>query len=272
MTGFCGSGEKAVIARAAPHMWEEPVISGKKGSGAVFFSGCTMRCAYCQNFEISALRQGIPVNSEKLADILKSLEESGVHNINLVTGTHYTPAIIRALEIYKPKIPVVWNSSGYESLETIRLLAEHVDIWLPDFKYADEGLSVKYSKAHDYPEIAKKAIGLMIKYSGENVIEDGIIKRGTIIRHLVLPENTRNSIAVLDIIAQNFPNTPVSLMCQYVPMGNAQDFRELNRRITRREYDKVCRYLFDLGLDGFVQEHGAADKSFIPNFNEINEY
>lgn len=264
--GFCKCPPAALAALAAPHMWEEPVISGEHGSGAVFFSGCTLGCKFCQNYEISAVPAGKEVSDRELADIFFNLEQQGVHNINLVSGTQFVPNIISALNIYRPKIPIVWNSGGYENIDTIDMLSDYVDIWLPDFKYADGEIAKKYSGAADYPEIARKAILRMAQYAPENVISDGIMQKGLIIRHLILPANTRNSIAVLNEIKALFPSALVSLMAQYIPHGQAHLFPEINRKITAREYNKVCDFMLELGLDGFVQERSSASESFIPAF------
>lgn len=267
--GFCKMGSMPVIARAAAHYWEEPCISGTNGSGAVFFSGCTLKCVYCQNFEISAQNTGKAVTPAELADIYKSLFESGVHNINLVSASHFIDSVIESLDIYKPPIPVVYNCSGYESIQSIKRLDGYADIFLPDFKYADDKLAMRYSSAPDYTQTAISAISQMIKQTGEpQFSEEGLLQKGTIIRHLVLPMNTKNSIAVLKLIKQHFDKAAmVSLMAQYVPCGRASEFAELNRRITKREYQKVADVLFDLELDGFLQELSSADKSFIPDFD-----
>lgn len=266
--GFCGLSDNLKVARIAPHMWEEPPISGSKGSGAVFFSSCTLRCVFCQNYEISAKNRGTVITPEKLADEFKRLEESGVHNINLVSPTPYVNLIKDALDIYKPSVPIVYNSSGYERKSTIDSLIGYVDIYLPDFKYSDNDLAKNYSKAPDYVKIAADAIDIMIKQVGENEYdENGIMKKGVIIRHLVLPNHTKNSIGVLDIINDKFKNTPVSLMGQYVPVHKAKDFSKLNRRITNREYNKVKNYMIELGLNGFTQELSSADEAFIPDWD-----
>lgn len=256
------------VARIAPHMWEEPSISGERGSGTVFFSGCTLRCAFCQNYEISAKNRGRIITVRKLADEFKRLEELGVHNINLVSPTPYVYAILEALEIYKPKIPIVYNTSGYENVETLKLLDGAVDVYLPDLKYAMAELAKTYSSADNYVESAISAIEEMLRQTGEPEFgADGMLRRGTIIRHLVLPNHTKNSIAVLDIIKERFSGTLVSLMGQYVPLGNASKHEKLNRKITRREYEKVKEHLFELDLDGFVQELSSADEKYVPTWD-----
>lgn len=249
-------------------MWEEPPISGEKGSGAVFFSGCTLRCAFCQNYEISAENRGRTITTERLAEEFKRLEQAGVHNINLVSPTPYVDSIIRALDIYRPNIPIVYNSSGYERVETLKRLSGYIDIYLPDFKYSDDSLAVEYSKAPSYAKTAVAAIREMLRQTGEAEFDErSIMKKGTIIRHLVLPNHTKNSIGVLDIIKENFPDTLVSLMGQYVPHGDIKKYPKLQRRITAREYEKVKNYLFDLDLDGFAQELSSADEKYIPQWD-----
>ena len=266
--GMCRMGTLPKVARIAPHMWEEPSISGERGSGTVFFSGCTLRCVFCQNYEISAKNRGRIITVRKLADEFKRLEELGVHNINLVSPTPYVYAILEALEIYKPKIPIVYNTSGYEKVETLRMLDGAVDVYLPDLKYATAELAKTYSAADNYVESAISAIEEMLRQTGEPEFgTDGMLKRGTIIRHLVLPNHTKNSIAVLDIIKERFDSTLVSLMGQYVPLGNASKHEKLNRKITRREYEKVKEHLFELELDGFVQELSSADEKYVPTWD-----
>lgn len=267
--GFCRMGTLPVVARAALHMWEEPVISGERGSGAVFFSGCNLGCLFCQNKKISAQGFGKAITPQRLAEIFCNLEQAGAHNINLVTATHFVPAVIEALKIYKPSVPVVYNCGGYESCQTIKALAPYVDIWLPDFKYSDSVLAQRLSGAADYPAVAEKAVKLMAQLAPQPVIEDGIMKKGVIVRHLVLPGHTKNSIGVLEILDRLFPNRNVllSLMSQYTPMGEIEGFAELSRRITRREYDKVWNALTQMGFEGFVQEKSSAKEEYIPPFD-----
>lgn len=268
--GRCRMGADAVVARAALHFWEEPCISGTKGSGAVFFTGCPLGCVYCQNYEISAERKaGKRVSSSQLAAIFERLEAQGAHNINLVTPTHFVPAILEALSMHRPSVPVVYNCGGYETPETVRMLKGYVDIFLPDFKYMDAVLASALSGAPDYPETAKAAILEMARQTGPAVYgEGGILRSGTAVRHLILPGHTRNSIAVLDWLAANFPSgVPVSLMAQYMPCGRAADFPGMSRRVTRREYEKVQDHLFSLGLDGYVQERSSASRDYIPAFD-----
>lgn len=267
--GFCGAGTLPVVARVAPHFGEEPCISGTKGSGTVFFSGCTLKCVYCQNYEISDGHKGRAVTPKELADCYKRLEQQGVHNINLVTADHYVNAVAESLDIYKPSIPVVYNCSGYTSPKTLSILDGLVDIYLPDFKYSDDALAKKYSSAPNYVNTATAAIKEMIFQVGTPVIdEDGMMKKGVIVRHLILPSHTKNSLGVLDIIKRSYDKQVlVSLMCQYVPVNKAHDFPKINRTITRREYDKVKSELYALGLDGFTQDLTSASTDFIPDWD-----
>lgn len=267
--GFCRAGMLPKVARIAPHYWEEPCISGKNGSGAVFFSGCTLRCAYCQNYEISARGFGKETTPRELAESYQRLEGQGVHNINLVSASHYIDAVLESLSIYKPRVPVVYNCSGYESVESLRRLKGYVDIYLPDFKYADDEKALRYSSAPGYRETALSAVKEMVRQTGKPCFDDsGMLQGGVLVRHLVLPMNTKNSIAVLELLAKEFGNEIlVSLMAQYVPCGKAEKYPEINRKITAREFQKVSNRLFALGLDGFVQERKAADKGYIPDFD-----
>lgn len=267
--GFCGAGTLPVVARVAPHFGEEPCISGTKGSGTVFFSGCTLKCVFCQNYEISDGHKGRAVTPKELADCYKRLESSGVHNINLVTADHYVTAVAESLDIYKPSIPVVYNCSGYTSPKTLSILDGLVDIYLPDFKYSDDALAIKYSSAPNYVNTASSAIKEMIFQVGTPQFDsDGMMKKGVIVRHLILPSHTKNSLGVLDIIKRSYDKQVlVSLMCQYVPVNKAHDFPKINRTITRREYDKVKSALFTLGLDGFTQDLTSASTDFIPDWD-----
>ena len=269
--GFSKMGELPVVARVAPHYGEEPCISGTKGSGTVFFSGCTMRCVYCQNYEISNEDGGRTITPERLAECYKELEDKGVHNINLVTADHFAHAVVKSLEIYKPRIPIVYNCSGYTSPKTLSMLDGLVDIYLPDFKYADDFLAVKYSSAPNYVNTAVAAIHEMTFQVGlPQFDDDGIMKKGVIVRHLILPAHTKNSLEVLDIVKRRFGDQVLlSLMCQYIPMGKVSDseFSRINRKITRREYDKVKLEMMRLGIDGFTQELSSADESYVPEWD-----
>ncbi len=268
--GFCGMGANPVVARAALHFWEEPCISGKRGSGTVFFTGCSLKCVFCQNYQISTKREvGKSISVQELADLFDRLAAQGAHNINLVNPTHFALPIARALQLRKPPIPVVYNSGGYETLETLQMLDGLIDIYLPDFKYINNELAQKYSGAANYTETVQAAVLEMARQTGPAQFDaDGMMTRGTIVRHLILPGNTRNSIAVFDWLGANLPEgVLVSLMAQYVPCGRAADYPDLNRKITKREYEKVQEHLFRLNLDGFVQEKKSASQSFIPPFN-----
>lgn len=253
------------VALTSLHMWEEPPISGTNGSGAVFFSGCPLGCVYCQNQDISRGAVGKSYSPSQLAEAFHALEEQGAHNINLVTGTHFIPQIIEAFGIYRPSVPVVWNCSGYETLEALEMLAPYVDIWLPDYKYGLSETAARYSRAPDYPETALAAIKRMRSLCPENIIENGIMRKGMIIRHLILPGNLRNSVAALRKLAAELPETPVSLMSQYTPpRGLPEGFSEINRPITRHEYDRICALADQLGITGYTQELAAADSAYVP--------
>ncbi len=262
-------GTIPVVARIAPHFGEEPCISGTKGSGTVFFSGCTLSCVFCQNYEISADKKGKTITPTELADCYRQLEAAGVHNINLVTADHFVPAVVRSLEIYKPRIPIVYNCSGYTSSKTLSMLDGLIDVYLPDFKYSDDILAVKYSSAPNYVNTATAAIKEMIFQTGMPQFDkDGIMQKGVIVRHLILPAHTRNSIGVLDIIKRSYnKQVMVSLMCQYVPSGRANEFSRINRTITRREYEKVKFELFQRNLNGFTQDLSSASTEYIPEWD-----
>lgn len=267
--GFCGLPALPAVCRADKHMWEEPNISGTLGSGTIFFSGCVLRCEFCQNSDISRRYCGKTVNADGLVEIIKELESKGVHNINLVSPTPYYPVIIKALQKYKPSVPVVCNTSGYERTETLRALEGLVDIYLPDFKYSSSALAVKYSDAPDYPEIALNAIKEMIRQVGTPIHgDDRMMKKGVMVRHLILPNNLENSYGVLDMIADNLPpEIYVSLMAQYFPTGN-EVHKELKRKITAEEYEKISNYMLLLGLEnGFVQELASSSKSYVPSWD-----
>ncbi|MBQ9300045.1 MAG: radical SAM protein [Clostridia bacterium] len=266
--GFCRMGTDAVVARAAPHLWEEPCISGTKGSGTVFFSGCSLGCAYCQNHSISHERQGRPVTDEELAQLIRGLEEKGAHNISFVTGTHFIPAILAALKLYRPRVPVVWNTGGYETVQTLRLLEGTVDIYLPDLKHVSPRLGKVLCDAPDYFEFASAAVLEMLRQTGCPVYdENGIMRRGTVIRHLVLPGCTGDSLKVLDWIAEHVPDgTPVSIMRQYTPIAECR-IRGMDRRVTDAEYDRVADHALVLGLNALTQEKESAQESYIPNFD-----
>ncbi|MGO4946141.1 radical SAM protein [Blautia sp. Sow4_E7] len=271
--GYCGMDSTIRAARAALHMWEEPCISGKKGSGAVFFSGCGLRCCFCQNRDIAIGDSGKEITVERLAEIFLELQKKGAANLNLVTGAHYVPQIICALELARGKglgLPVVYNSSGYENVETIRMLEGYVDVYLPDLKYMEPELAAAFSHAEDYPQVAQAAIAEMVRQTGPCQFgEDGYIRRGTIVRHLILPGHTKNSIAVLKYLHQTYgENIFISVMNQFTPVWKNEKYPELNRKVTRREYEKVLNAAIELGIEnGYFQEGETAKESFIPAFD-----
>ena len=267
--GYCGSGSLPKVARAAKHHWEEPCISGTEGSGTVFFSGCTLGCVFCQNREISRGGTGREVTVEHLADIFKRLEGQGVHNLNLVTPTHFTPQILQALELAKPTVPVVMNCGGYERVETLRQWEGKVQVYLPDLKYFSPELSAKYSAAPDYFAVASKAIMEMHRQQPQLVWEGDLLKRGLIIRHLVLPGGMKDSLQILDFLDNHLPKDSflLSLMSQYTPTENCKQFPEINRRVTTYEYRKVADRAAELGFFGFAQDRRSAKEEYTPPFN-----
>ena len=266
--GFCKMPYNAVLARASLHLWEEPVISGERGSGAIFFSGCNLRCVFCQNYEISHENFGKQVSKSEFIYIVKNLENQGAHTINLVNPTHFVPFIKEVFSEYKPSVPVVYNTGGYDDIESIRSLQGLIDVYLPDLKYFDSDVSKKYSNAENYFEKASKAVLEMQRQVGKSVIKDGIMQKGMIIRHLVLPKNTDQSIKILRWIKDNLPiDTYISLMSQYVPYVKTE-YKELNRRIVTAEYQKVIDEFERLGFEnGFMQERSSAQTDFIPKFD-----
>ena len=269
--GFCRMGVRPVVARAGLHFWEEPCISGTKGSGTVFFSGCTLRCVYCQNYEISSEGRGREISISRLREIYEELIAQGAHNINLVTPTHFTEAILQSLEQPLP-VPVVYNTNGYESVENLKRLEGRIQIYLPDVKYSDDALALRYSHAKEYFQTAKRAVREMFRQTGSYRIseETGLLERGVVIRHLLLPNHVENTLRVIDWVAETFDPGEVlfSLMRQYVPHGRAAEYPELNRRVTDEEYQRVEQHLYDSGIeDGFVQDGESASDSFIPAFD-----
>lgn len=268
--GFCGMPESFVVARAALHFWEEPFLSGKSGSGTVFFSGCNLRCVYCQNHSISRGQYGKEISDTGLMKIFDSLIEHGANNINLVTPTHYAGQLEKVLREYKSSVPVIYNSSGYEKKETIERLEGLIDIYLPDLKYIDSERAEKYSSAPDYFWYASEAIKEMLRQTGSAVFdENSLMKKGTVIRHLVLPKNTNQSIKIIDWLKENIPtDTYISLMSQYTPVVHSDRFSELNRKITEREYEKVTSYILESGFENvLIQTGDSAKESFIPDFD-----
>lgn len=269
-TGVCGAPEKYKLARAALHFWEEPCISGEKGSGTVFFSGCSLKCVFCQNFEISRNAFGKEISEERLIEIFKELEAQGAHNINLVNPTHYSLQISHTLKKYKPSVPVVWNTGGYDSIESLKKLDGLVDIYLADIKYVSESVSKKYSGAENYFSVASEAVLEMQRQIGENIFdENGIMQKGVIIRHLVLPGNVSQAMRVMDWIKANLPeDTVLSLMSQYTPCGKASEYPTINRKLSIREYDMVIDYAEKLGFENaFIQEIDSSSTEFIPEFD-----
>lgn len=268
--GICKIPNTLHIARAALHHGEEPCISGTRGSGSVFFAGCPLQCAFCQNHTISRGVAGKAITPLRLANIFCELVEQGAHNINLVSPTPYVPLIKKALKQYKPPVPIVYNSSGYERVETLRSLEGLVDIYLPDFKYISSDLSAALSNAKNYSSIAEQAIQEMIRQTGPMVLDDnGIAQRGTMVRHLVLPGHTKDSLSVIDRLREILPNGVwISLLFQYTPLLTVSGFPELSRRLTTRECDKVWQYLIDSGFtDGYVQGRESATTTMIPVFD-----
>lgn len=268
VTGVCGVGDLPRVAKAYLHKWEEPILTGDKGSGTVFFSGCNLKCVYCQNYKISHDNYGKYITYEKLAEIFKTLEENGASNINLVSPSHYVNAIIEALKIYRPSIPIVYNTSGYDSVETLEELKDYVDIFLVDFKYFDSNLANQLSKAPDYPEVAKNAILKMRELIPNEVYDGDNLKKGVIIRHLVLPNHTDDSINILEWIKKNVSNPLISLMGQYTPMYKAKYMEGMDRVLKPLEYKLVESKLIELGLtNGFTQELSSANDCYTPVFD-----
>lgn len=271
VNGYCGMTAEIKIARASLHMWEEPCISGTNGSGTVFFTGCPMKCVFCQNRQIAIGSTGMKVSIKRLAEIFLELQKKGAHNINLVTPTHYVPQIVEALKSAKQKglfIPIVYNTGSYEKVETLRLLEGLVDIWLPDCKYYDKELAARYSNAADYFEVANAAIAEMVRQAGEPIFEDGLMKRGVIVRHMVLPGQTRDSRKIIEELYRQYGDgIYISIMNQYTPLPQMEKFPEINRRVTKREYDKVVDYAISINVENaFIQEGETAKESFIPDF------
>ncbi len=267
--GFCNMGENPVIARADLHFWEEPPISGEKGSGTVFFSGCNLQCIFCQNEKISRGKFGKEISVDELKNIYRELINKGAHNINLVTGSHFINAIVKSLDTPLP-VPVVFNCGGYESEESLNKLKGKIQIYIPDLKYADNSLALKYSKAPDYFETATKAIKQMYEQVGPYKINgDGIMESGVIIRHLILPGQSENTKKVIDWVKENFESGEVlfSLMSQFTPISTCNT-DSLNRRLTQEEYDEIEDYLYNSGIeDGFMQELSSASEEYVPPFN-----
>ncbi len=268
--GFCGMGDRITAARAALHFWEEPPISGTRGAGTVFFSGCSLGCSYCQNDRISLEGFGAEISTARLREIFQRLIDQGAHNIELVTPTHFLPSILPALTPKLP-VPVICNCGGYESAETLKTLDGLVDVYLPDLKYAESDLAAALSRAPDYFPAACAAIDEMVRQTGPCVFDEaGMLIRGTVIRHLILPGHVQNSLKVLDYVAEHFPRGTVllSLMAQYVPAGPEKNMPPMDRTVTRAEYEAVVDWLYMLDLeDGFLQEPAAATDEYVPDFD-----
>ena len=271
-TGYCGVKNTLRVARAALHFWEEPCISGEEGSGAVFFTGCNLRCVFCQNYQIARAEQGKEITVERLVEIFLELQEQKANNINLVTATHYVPQVVEALKMAKEKglyIPVVYNCGGYETVETLKLLEGLVDIYLPDFKYVDSERAKRYSRAEDYPEVAKAALAEMVRQQPEAEFDErGIMTKGVIVRHLMLPGGIKDSKAVVNYLYETYGDQIyISLMNQYTPLPHVADYPEIDRKLKKFEYDRLVDYAISLGVEnGFIQEGETAKESFIPAF------
>lgn len=272
-TGFCKVPNHIKVARADLHFWEEPCISGEEGSGTVFFSGCNLRCVYCQNRKIAEGVYGKEITVDRLAAIFLELQEKGANNINLVTPSHYVWQIVKALKLAKEKglkVPVVYNSSAYEKVEILKLLEGYVDIYLPDFKYMDSHLSGKYSKAEDYSYVAKQAIREMVRQVGLPQFDDrDMLKKGVVVRHLVLPGYVEDSKEIIKYLYDTYGNDIfISILSQFTPLEGLEKYPEINRKLTEEEYEKVVNYAIEIGVEnGFIQEGDVAEESFIPNFD-----
>ncbi len=267
--GYCGQSNKMKIAKYYLHTFEEPPISGKNGSGTVFFCGCSMQCVFCQNYELSRSKTGKEITPLELAEIFKELENMGAHNINLVTPSHFVKEIVKAFEIYRPKVPIVYNTHSYEKVETLALINPYVDIYLPDLKFFSPELSKRYTGKSDYFDLATKAISFMMNSKKTVFGEDGMLKQGVVVRHMIMPLGVKDSKSLLDWFALNKQNGAfISLMGQYTPFGECDKYPELKRPITKREYQRVYEHLLSLGItDYFAQELGSASESFIPKWD-----
>lgn len=276
VTGYCKSYEKIKIARASRHMWEEPCISGENGSGTVFFSGCNMRCVYCQNHDISDGVKGIEMSDNDVERLFLRIAESDVHNINLVTPTHYLPRLIKILSGIRKEIPmpIVYNCSGYENVTLLEKCRGIIDVFLTDFKYKSKELSKKYSDCSDYFDVAMSAVEKMVKIAGEPVFEEGIMKSGVIVRHLILPSHKNDSIEILRELHRKFGNDKflLSLMSQFTPNERCQLYPEINRSVTSLEYKRVRDVYEELGFNGYIQERSSATEKYIPDFDDKGEF
>lgn len=272
LLGSCNSGVQVKVARAKLHYWEEPCISGENGSGTVFFSNCNLKCVFCQNHTISQSGNGLEISIDRLAEIFLELQSQGANNINLVTPTHYVPQIIEALKIAKRNgltIPILYNTNSFDSLETIKMLKGYIDVYLPDFKYFDDKYAIKYSKAPGYSKNALELIKEMLSQVGGPKFKDGIIQKGVIVRHLLLPGLLFDSKKVIDTLYNNFgDNIYISFMNQYTPLFNAKDYPEINKPINPKTYDSLINYALNLGVTkGFIQDEGTNSENYVPSFN-----
>ena len=269
--GFCGMSENVMLAKAGLFQWEEPCVSNGAGSGAVFFSGCNLKCVFCQNWEISTNHFGKLIEVKQLAQIFKTLESQGAKNINLVSPSHFYKQIIQALKIYRPKIPIIYNSNGYDSEESIRELDKYIDVYLVDLKYYDGALSARLSNAPDYFCVATKAIRQMLKNQPRVVMKNGAIQKGVIVRHLVLPNHTDDSIKVLEYLSKYRDQILLSLMSQYTPVFKANNYKDINRKLKPIEYKFVINKACEFGFtNGYIQDYDSSDCKFIPNWDYEN--
>lgn len=265
--GYCGATDNVKIAKYYLHKYEEPIICGANGSGTIFFTGCALKCVFCQNYPLSRCLLGKTISVNELADVFKRLEDMGAENINLVSPTQYADKIISALKIYRPNIPVIYNTHGYEKIETLKQIDDYINVYLPDIKYHSSALSYRYSKVSDYFEVASKAIEFMAKKPIE-FGSDGLMKSGTLVRHLVLPLCVYDSKKILDWFKNIKDNAYINIMSQYTPFGDAAKYAELNRKITKREYDAVIDYAVSLGIDkAFYQSFSSQSTDYIPKWD-----
>lgn len=266
--GFCGTDDKIYIAKYYLHKYEEPIISGSNGSGTIFFCGCCLKCVFCQNYELSRNLRGKEFTVAELADIFKKLEDDGAHNVNLVNPTHYSDKIIQALEIYRPNLPIVYNTHGYENIEILSKINDYIDIYLPDIKFFSPALSKRYTSKENYFEVACKAIEFMAKNKPTKIGQDGLMKSGVIVRHLVLPQAVSDSKKILDWFTRIKDIAHINIMSQYTPFGQIDNFPELKRKLTKREYESVLDYAISLGIENsFYQGFLSADEKYIPNWD-----
>ena len=265
--GACGTSDDIYIAKYYLHPFEEPCVSGNKGSGTIFFCGCSLKCVFCQNYPLSRNQTGKQISVEQLANVFKELEDMGAHNINLVNPTHYSNKIVDALKIYKPNIPIVYNTHGYENLEVLEKINDYIDVYLPDIKFYSPSISRRYTGKENYFEVTSKAIEFM---ANKPLVfgQDGMIKSGTIVRHLILPQNVSDSKKILEWFSQIKDKAYINIMSQYTPCGEIEKFKELQRKLTKREYDTVIDYALSLGIEkAFYQKLESADETYIPHWD-----